>query len=114
LIQIKARRTAADQIPAKQKEHGMSEFADWVAAAGVDPATVSPLASNTIDQAAYQAMRAFRRPIGTIHLYTFFALSGVILAHLVAVIVTELHEGGSITSAMFTGREIFNRQPKDV
>jgi Ni/Fe-hydrogenase 1 B-type cytochrome subunit len=92
----------------------MSEFADWVAAAGVDPATVSPLASNTIDQAAYQAMRAFRRPIGTIHLYTFFALSGVILAHLVAVIVTELHEGGSITSAMFTGREIFNRQPKDV
>jgi Ni/Fe-hydrogenase 1 B-type cytochrome subunit len=90
-----------------------SWFAGWVAAPGVDPATVSPLASNTINQAAYQAMRAFRRPVVTIHLYTFFALSIVILAHLIAVIVTELYEGGSITSAMFTGRKMLNRPPRD-
>lgn len=89
-------------------------FAGWVAAAGVDPATVSPLASNTIDRAAYQTMRAFRRPVVTIHLYAFYVLAGVILAHLVAVIVTELREGGSIISAMFTGRKILNRPPEDV
>jgi Ni/Fe-hydrogenase 1 B-type cytochrome subunit len=88
-------------------------FAGWVAASGIDPATVSPLASNTIDQTAYQAMRAFRRPIVAIHLYAFYVLSAVILAHLVSVIVTELHEGGSITSAMFTGRKILNRPPED-
>ena len=35
-------------------------FASWVAATGVDPGTVSPLAPNTMDQAAYKAMRAFR------------------------------------------------------
>lgn len=89
-------------------------FARWVAAAGVDPASVSPLAVNTIDQAAYQAMRAFRRPLVTIHLYTFFVLSGVIVLHLTAVVVTELREGGSITSAMFTGRKVLNRPPQDI
>jgi cytochrome b len=88
-------------------------FAGWVAATGVDPATVSPLARNTIDQAAYQAMRGFRSPVVIIHLYGFYALAGVILAHVFAVIVTELREGGSITSAMFTGRKILNRPPQD-
>jgi cytochrome b len=33
--------------------------------------------------------------------------------HLIAVVLTELHEGGSITSAMFTGRKILTRKPPD-
>jgi Ni/Fe-hydrogenase 1 B-type cytochrome subunit len=33
--------------------------------------------------------------------------------HLVAVVVTEIHEGGSITSAMLTGRKILTRKPPD-
>jgi cytochrome b len=90
-----------------------SWFAGWVAATGVDPASVSPLAANTIDRAAYDSMRAFRRPLVTIHLYTFFVLSGVIVLHLAAVVVTELREGGSITSAMFTGRKLLDRPPQD-
>jgi cytochrome b len=88
-------------------------FAGWVAAAGIDPATVSPLAPNTLDQTAYKAMRAFRSPVVMIHLYAFYALACVIVIHLIAVIVTEVHEGGSITSAMFTGRKLFNRPPQD-
>ena len=73
-------------------------FAGWVAATGVDPTTVSPLAPNTMDQAAYQAMRALRRPVVTMHLYAFYALSGVIVIHVAAVVLTEVREGGSITS----------------
>jgi Ni/Fe-hydrogenase 1 B-type cytochrome subunit len=88
-------------------------FAGWVAATGVDPATVSPLAPSTIDPAAYRAMRAFRGPVVTAHLYGFYVLAAVIVTHLIAVITTELHEGGSITSAMFTGRKILNRSPED-
>ena len=88
-------------------------FAGWVAAAGIDPATVSSLVPGTLDQTAYKAMRAFRSPVVTIHLYAFYALAGVIVMHLIAVIVTEIHEGGSITSAMFTGRKFFNRPPQD-
>jgi cytochrome b len=89
-------------------------FAGWVAATGFDSVSVSPLASETMDQAAYKAIRAFRFPIVTIHLYAFYALGTAILIHLAAVIVTEIHEGGSITSAMFTSRKILNRPPQDV
>jgi hypothetical protein len=35
------------------------------------------------------------------------------MLHLFAVVVTELYEGGSITSAMFTGRKILTRRPPD-
>jgi cytochrome b len=88
-------------------------FASWVAAIGIDPATVSSLASNTIDQTAYQAMRAFRRPIVPIHLYAFYALAVMIVLHLIAVVLTELHEGGNTVSAMFTGTKLLNRTPED-
>lgn len=44
----------------------------------------------------------------------FYVLAAVIVAHLVAVIVTELHEGGSITSAMLTGRKLLDRPPEDL
>jgi Ni/Fe-hydrogenase 1 B-type cytochrome subunit len=88
-------------------------FAQWVAAPGVDPATVQPGAADLINKASYQAMRAFRRPFVTFHEFAFYALLVVIILHLVAVVVTEIHEGGSITSAMFTGRKILTHKPPD-
>jgi cytochrome b len=88
-------------------------FAGRVAASGIDPATVSPLVATTIDPIAYKAMRGFRSPVVITHLYGFYALAGVILLHLIAVVVTEIREGGNITSAMFTGRKILNRPPED-
>jgi Ni,Fe-hydrogenase I cytochrome b subunit len=89
-------------------------FAQWVAAAGVDPATVQPGATDSIDKAAYKAMRAFRQPFVEVHEFTFYALAVLIVFHLIAVVLTELHEGGSITSAMFTGRKILTRKPSDM
>jgi Ni/Fe-hydrogenase 1 B-type cytochrome subunit len=88
-------------------------FAQWVAAPGVDPAMVQPGVSETIDKAAYAAMRAFRAPIIDVHEFTFWVLAMVIGLHVAAVVVTEVHEGGSITSAMFTGRKILRRRPED-
>ena len=44
---------------------------------------------------------------------TFYALAMLIALHLIAVVLTEIHEGGSITSAMFTGRKILTRKPPD-
>lgn len=88
-------------------------FAGWVAAPGVDPSTIQPGASDLIDQAAYASMRAFRAPFVEVHELTFFALSLVIVLHVAAVVVTEVKEGGSITSAMFTGHKILSRTPND-
>ncbi|NVN87934.1 MAG: cytochrome b/b6 domain-containing protein [Rhodopseudomonas sp.] len=88
-------------------------FAGRVAASGVDPAMVSPLVATTIDPVAYKAMRAFRSPVVFTHLYGFYGLACVILLHVGAVVVTEIREGGSITSAMFTGRKVLSRPPQD-
>jgi Ni,Fe-hydrogenase I cytochrome b subunit len=88
-------------------------FAQWVAAPGVDPATIQPGASGLIDEASYKAMRTFRGPFVQTHEFAFYALTVVIVLHVIAVVITEIHEGGSITSAMFTGRKILTREPPD-
>ena len=88
-------------------------FAAWVAAPGVDPSLVVPGATELIDKASYDAMRAFRRPFVEVHELTFYALVVLIVLHVIAVVATEVHEGGSITSAMFTGRKILSRRPPD-
>ncbi len=88
-------------------------FAGWIAAPGVDPGSIQPGASDLIDKAAYQAMRDFRAPFVEVHEVTFYALAAAVVLHLVAVVLTELHEGGSITSAMFTGRKLLAKKPPD-
>jgi len=66
-----------------------------------------------IDKASYPATRAFRGPFFEVHEFAFYTLAILIVLHLIAVVLTELHEGGSITSAMFTGRKILTRRPPD-
>ena len=81
---------------------------------GVDPGALQPGAPELIDSTAFQSMRAFRGPFVEVHEFVFYVLAAAIILHLIAVVVTEVHEGGSITSAMFTGREILSRKPPDV
>jgi cytochrome b len=88
-------------------------IARWVAAPGVDPATLVPYSPDLYDKAAWDSMRAFRKPFAVVHLYSFYALSVLVVLHIAAVVVTEIKEGGSIVSAMFTGRKILSRPPAD-
>jgi Ni/Fe-hydrogenase 1 B-type cytochrome subunit len=88
-------------------------IARWVAAPGVDPATLVPYAPEMYDKAAYDSMRALRKPFAVVHLYSFYALSVMVVLHVAAVVITEVREGGSITSAMFTGRKIVAGPPVD-
>jgi cytochrome b len=86
-------------------------IADRIAAPGVDPATLVPYAKEMYDQTAYEAMRAFRNPFITIHYYNFFVLIFFAVIHILAVVVTELREGGNLISAMFSGRKVLNVPP---
>jgi cytochrome b len=81
-------------------------IARWIAAPGVDPASLVPYATEMYDEQAYKEMRAFRSRFITTHLYAFYALLAAVVVHVAAVIITEIHEGGSLISAMFTGRKI--------
>jgi Ni/Fe-hydrogenase 1 B-type cytochrome subunit len=56
---------------------------------------------------------AWRAPLHAIHFYGFFVLVIAVIQHLVAVITTELREGGDLVSAMFTGWKSFPRRPED-
>ncbi|MDD4963629.1 MAG: cytochrome b/b6 domain-containing protein [Gallionella sp.] len=89
-------------------------IASWIAAPGVDPATLVPYAKDTYDAAAYDAMRAFRKPFIFVHEYAFYLLLAVSLVHILAVVVTEIREGGSLISAMFTGKKVLSETPADL
>ena len=88
-------------------------IAQWVAAPGVDPATLVPYSPELYDAAAYAEMRAFRKPFGTVHLYSFYVLAVLVVMHIAAVIVTDVREGGGMISAMFTGRKFLSGRPVD-
>lgn len=88
-------------------------LAQRVAAPGVDPATLVPYAPDLYDSSAYAQMRAMRKPYALVHLYGFYVLGGTALLHIAAVVLTELREGGTLISAMFTGRKILPGEPVD-
>jgi len=90
-----------------------SWIAGWVAAAGVDPATLVPYAKEMYDETAYEAMRAFRKPFITVHEYGFYVLLAFVAMHILAVVVTEIREGGNLISAMFSGRKVLSGPPAD-
>lgn len=89
-------------------------IAAWVAAPGVDPATLVPGDKTFVDPAAWEAMRAFRGPFIETHEILYFVLLGAGLLHILGVVLAELREGGSLVSAMFTGRKVLDRPPVDL
>lgn len=90
-----------------------SWIAGWIAAPGVDPASLVPYSPELYDEAAYAEMRALRKPFAQIHLYGFYALLVGIAIHISGVVITELREGGGLTSAMISGRKVLQGQPVD-
>jgi Ni/Fe-hydrogenase 1 B-type cytochrome subunit len=92
-------------------------FGRWiarsVAAPGVEPATLVPYAREMVDKTAFAAMRSWRRNFGAIHIYGFYTLLALIVTHIVAVVVTELRGGGTLISAMFSGKKILSAPPAD-
>ena len=90
-----------------------SWIADWVAAPGVNSATLVPYAPEMYSETSYEAMRAFRKPFITVHYYGFYVLLVFAMIHILAVIVTELSEGGSLITAMFSGKKVLSGPPVD-
>lgn len=88
-------------------------IAKWIAAPGTDPSALVPYAPDLYDKTQYESMRAMRKPFATVHLWSFYALLVTAVLHIAAVVVTELREGGSIISAMFTGRKILSQKPSE-
>jgi cytochrome b len=88
-------------------------MARWVAAPGIDPAKLVPGTPDMYDKAAFANMRAFRKPFIVSHLYSYYALLVVAGVHILAVVITEIREGGNLISATFSGRKIIAGRPVD-
>jgi cytochrome b len=85
----------------------------WIVADGSQTAQIVAGSKEHIDQTRYQAMRNFREPFWTVHVYSFYILLGAIAIHLLGVIATELRERSGLVSAMIHGRKTFTQKPKD-
>jgi cytochrome b len=90
-----------------------SRIAAWVAAPGIDPASLVPGDQSQVDPAAWKAMRAVRSPVVETHEVLFFVLLALTVLHIAGVILAEVREGGSLVSAMFTGRKTLDQPPVD-
>jgi len=90
-----------------------SMAAEYVAQPGVDPGSLVPYDTSAVDKEKYDALKAFKKPFGTIHIYTSYFLMFLIVVHIAAVIRVETKEGGGIISAMFTGKKLLNRAASD-
>jgi cytochrome b len=88
-------------------------IAAWVAAPGTDSVTLVPYAPTMYDTAAFDAMRAFRKPFAAVHVYGFYVLLVFGALHILAVVITEIREGGGLVSAMITGRKTLDGPPVD-
>jgi len=90
-----------------------SLVAGYVAAPGTDPASLVPYDPTGTEAAKVERLKAFKGPFGLIHLYTAYTLMFLIVVHIFAVVVTEVREGGSLISAMFTGNKVLSGKPAD-
>jgi len=91
-----------------------ASFAQQIAADGVDPATIKPYDKTGTDPVKAKELSAFKGPFGSIHIYTSYFLMFLILLHILVVVRTEIKEGGSLVSAMFSGKKALSRDPEDL
>ncbi len=86
---------------------------EYVAADGVDAASLVPYDDTGIDAEKMASLKAFKKPFGKIHLYSAYALLLVIFIHILAVVLAELGAQRGIISAMFSGSKYFKGEPVD-
>ena len=86
---------------------------EYVAKPAVDPETLAPYDMTMVDEAKFARLKAFKHPFGVVHMWSAYLLMAMIVLHILAVVITELREGGGIISAMFTGRKVLTREPVD-
>ena len=79
----------------------------------VDGAPLTPFNLDKADPEKKRRFDAFRKPVGTVHLYAAYLLWLLIVMHVTAVVITDIREGGAIISAMFTGKKMLSGKAPD-
>ena len=90
-----------------------SLVAEYIAEPGTDPDSILPYVATGTDKDRVASLKAFKKPFGKIHLYSSYVLMFMIVLHIFFVVRVEITEGGSLITAMFTGKKILTKKPVD-
>lgn len=87
--------------------------ANYVVEEGADPANLMPYDNKGVNSEKMASLKAFKSPIGKVHLYGAYLIMLIILIHVVAVVRAEVKEKDSIVSSMFSGKKVLSEKPQD-
>ena len=87
---------------------------DYIAEPGIDPDSIKAYIADGTNEDKAASLKAFKGPFGKIHIYSSYVLMFMIVLHIFVVVRTEIREGGSLVTAMFTGKKILARKPVDL
>jgi len=90
-----------------------SLVADYISAEGTDPDSIKPYVADGTDKQKVDQLKAFKGPFGEVHIYSSYVLMFMIVLHIFFVVRTDIRQGGSLISAMFTGKKILSGKPVD-
>jgi cytochrome b len=85
----------------------------WIAEDASKLDLIKPYSKENVNAEKYKEMRDFRKPFITPHKKLYFVFITLILLHVLAAVVTDIREGNSIISALFSGRKFFKEKPVD-
>jgi cytochrome b len=88
-------------------------FAEYIAIDKADLAAIKPYSKMNVDEEAYKAIRTFRKPFITAHVYSFYTLLFLITFHIFGVVFTERKERTSVVSAMINGYKHLPKNSKE-
>ena len=88
-------------------------ISEWIAEDKNKLDEIKPYSKVNVNAESYEAMRDFRKPFNTTHVYIFYTLLGTILLHIIGVVASELKEKSGLISAMFTGKKVSSKKPVD-
>jgi len=86
---------------------------EYIAVEGVEAESLKPYDKTGVDAEKQAVVKAFKKPFGTIHLYSAYTLMFFIFLHILAVVYAEIAKQRGIISAMFSGSKYFEGEPLD-
>ncbi|MEJ6474873.1 cytochrome b/b6 domain-containing protein [Pseudoalteromonas piscicida] len=88
-------------------------FAKSIAVDQAQVQQIRPYSKENVNAQKYEAMRAFRKPFITAHVYAFYGLLILIPLHVAGVIVAERREKSALVSGMISGIKYLPKKPKE-
>lgn len=85
----------------------------YLAAPGVDPATIAVGSAEGIDPAKLQTVLFVKDTFGQVHVWGAYAMVLLVLLHIAGAVLVDVRKGGSLISAMFTGKKLLSGAPVD-